>query len=184
MTRRGNVTVERLDGPAVARSVDAFRLVYAEAFAGPPYYESEDDVAAAFRNFPSQTSKPSFRAVLASDAGGEPVGMAYGRLLEADSSWWERVVGPVDGEVRWEDGQRSFGLMELAVRVAWRGQGIARCLHQALLDGVEAERVVLSVHPDSRAALGAYRAWGYRKVGETRPWDGSDLHDVMVLDLR
>ncbi|MFH8500132.1 hypothetical protein [Streptomyces coeruleorubidus] len=52
-----------------------------------------------------------------------------------------------------------------------------------LLDGAGVERVVLNVHPESGAAQAAYRAWGYRKVGETRPWKGADAHDVMVLGL-
>ncbi|MGW3828916.1 GNAT family N-acetyltransferase, partial [Streptomyces sp. NPDC005071] len=83
-----------------------------------------------------------------------------------------------------EDGHRTFGLMELAVRGPWRGQGVARRLHEALLDGINAERVLLNVHPDSKAASSAYRAWGYRKIGEARPWEGPDLYDVMLLDLR
>ncbi|MFI1660036.1 GNAT family N-acetyltransferase [Streptomyces sp. NPDC020472] len=123
MTGRGAVAIEPMDGPAAVRAQDAFRLVYAEAFAGPPYHETED-------------------------------------------------------------GRRTFGLMEIAVRGPWRGQGVARALHTALLDGIGAERVLLNVHPANRAATAAYRAWGYRKVGETRPGGGAaDLHDVMLLDL-
>lgn len=90
---------------------------------------------------------------------------------------------PVPDEMRREDGRRTFGLMELAVRAAWRRQGIARRLHDAVLDGTEAERVLLNVHADSKAAVSAYRAWGYRKIGDARPWAGADLHDVMLLDL-
>ncbi len=82
-----------------------------------------------------------------------------------------------------EDGRRTFGLMELAVRRPRRRQGVARRLHETLLEGVEAQRVLLNVHPESRAASAAYRAWGYRKVGEARPWEGADLHDVMMLPL-
>lgn len=39
--------------------------------------------------------------------------------------------------------------MELAVRPPWRGRGIARRLHDVLLEGSAAERVILNVHPDS-----------------------------------
>jgi hypothetical protein len=44
----------------------------------------------------------------------------------------------------------------------------------------------LNVHPASKAASAAYRAWGYRKIGEARPRGegGAELHDVMLLDLR
>lgn len=169
---------------AAAQAAGAFKLVYAEAFAEPPYNETADDVAATFRRFRSQTRNGAFRAALARTEGGEPVGMAYGYPLGADTGWWDGLTEPVSDDKRREDGHRTFGLMELAVRGAWRGQGIARRLHETLLDGVEAERVLLNVHPESKAASAAYRAWGYRKVGEARPWQGADLHDVMLLRLR
>ncbi|MFI7642122.1 GNAT family N-acetyltransferase [Nonomuraea sp. NPDC049400] len=184
MTQQGTIAIERMDGSAAAQAEDAFRLIYAEAFAEPPYNETEDDVAAAFRRFPSQARKHAFRAALARTEDGEPVGMAYGYPLAPDTGWWDELTEPVPDDMRREDGHRTFGLMELAVRGPWRGQGIARRLHETLLDGIEAERVLLNVHPDSKAASAAYRAWGYRKIGEARPWGtGADLHDVMLLDL-
>ncbi|MEU5438166.1 GNAT family N-acetyltransferase [Streptomyces sp. NPDC020719] len=184
MTQQGTITVERLDGSAAAQVEDAFRRVYAEAFAEPPYNETADDVAATFRRFRSQTRKGTFRAVLARAEDGEPVGMAYGYPLGPNTGWWDQLTEPVPHDMRREDGRRTFGLMEVAVRGPWREQGIARRLHETLLDGLDAERVLLNVHPDSGAASAAYRAWGYRKVGEARPWEGADLHDVMVLNLR
>ncbi|MFD9410104.1 GNAT family N-acetyltransferase [Streptomyces sp. NPDC059989] len=185
MTQQGTIVIERMDGPAAVRAEDAFRLIYAEAFAEPPYYETPDDVAAAFRRFPAQVRKHTFRAALARCEDGEPVGMAYGWSLAPDTGWWDELTEPVPEDVRREDGHRTFGLMELAVRGPWRGQGIARSLHETLLGGIEAERVLLNVHPGGKAASAAYRAWGYRKIGEARPWGtGADLHDVMLLDLR
>ncbi|MFD9032694.1 GNAT family N-acetyltransferase [Streptomyces sp. NPDC059567] len=185
MERQGAIALERMDGSGAVRAEGAFRLIYADAFAEPPYDETEDDVAAAFRRFPVQTRNPAFRAALARTEDGEPVGMAYGHPLRPDTRWWDELTEPVPDDMRREDGHRTFGLMELAVRGPWRGQGVARRLHETLLDGVGAERVLLNVHPASEAASAAYRAWGYRKVGEARPWgDGADLHDVMLLDLR
>ncbi|MEU6482440.1 GNAT family N-acetyltransferase [Streptomyces sp. NPDC046887] len=178
------IAVQRLDGPAAAGAEEAFRLVYAETFAEPPYEETGTEVAAAFRRFRSQTRKAGFRGALARASDGEAAGMAYGHPLGPRTGWWEQLTEPVSDEMRYEDGRRTFGLMELAVRAAWRGQGIARRLHDALLEGAEAERILLNVHPDSRAAAAAYRAWGYRRVGEARPWPGADPHEMMMLDLR
>jgi ribosomal protein S18 acetylase RimI-like enzyme len=178
------VAVQRLDGPAAATAECAFRLVYAEAFAEPPYGESEEDVAASFRRFRSQCRKTSFVGALAWDKGGEPAGMAYGYPLSHRTRWWDHLTVPVPDDMRREDGRRTFGLMELAVRSPWRRLGIARRLHQTLLQGTGADRVLLNVHPDGAPALAAYRAWGYAKVGEARPWAEADLHDVMVLNLR
>lgn len=184
MTPRETITVERMGGSAAALAEDAFGLVYADVFAEPPYNETADDVAATFRHFRCQTRKPTFRAALAHTEGGEPVGMAYGYPVEPDTRWWDELTEPVPEDMRREDGHRTFGLMELAVRGPWRGQGVARRLHESLLDGIKAERVLLNVHPDSQAASAAYRAWGYCKIGEARPWQGPDLYDVMLLDLR
>lgn len=177
--------MELMDGATALRAADAFRLIYAEAFAEPPYGETEEDVAAAFLRFPVQTRKHAFRAALARTPQGEPVGMAYGWTLAPDAVWWDELTEPVSPAMRREDGHRTFGLMELAVRAPWRGQGVARSLHTALLEGIGAERVLLNVHPEAKAASAAYRAWGYRKIGEARPWGAeADLHDVMLLDLR
>ncbi|WDV51728.1 GNAT family N-acetyltransferase [Streptomyces coeruleorubidus] len=184
MTPRGTILVEPMDGSAAAQTEDAFRLIYADVFAQPPYNETAEDVSATFRRFRSQIRKRTFRAALARTGDGEPVGLAYGHAVEPDTVWWDELTEPVPDDMRREDGHRTFGLMELAVRGPWRGQGVARRLHETLLDGIEAERMLLNVHPDSKAASAAYESWGYRKIGEARPWEGPDLYDVMLLDLR
>lgn len=189
---RGTITIERMDGPAAVRAADAFRLIYAEAFAEAPYHETDEDVAAAFHRFAGQTRKPAFRAALARTPDGEPAGMAYGWTLPPDAVWWDELTEPVSAAMRREDGRRTFGLIELAVRAPRRGRGVARRLHTALLDGITAERVLLKVHQEAGTASAAYRAWGYRKIGEARPPGtdaagadaGTDLRDVMLLDLR
>ncbi|MGW4455879.1 GNAT family N-acetyltransferase [Streptomyces albidoflavus] len=143
MAGRGKVTTERMDGAAAVRAASAFRLIYAEAFAGPPHFETGDAVAAAFRRFPRQAGSPGFRAALARTGDGEPVGMAYGHPVPADTSWWRELTVPVPEEVSREDGRRTFGLMELAVRERWRGHGVARRLHATLLDGLGSVRRIM-----------------------------------------
>ncbi|MFF3214784.1 GNAT family N-acetyltransferase [Streptomyces sp. NPDC002886] len=191
MTQQAGMTTERMDGPAAVRVAEAFGLVYAEAFAEAPHHETEEEIAAAFGRFPEQTRRPAFRAALARTPEGEPAGMAFGWTLQPDAVWWDELTEPVSAAMRREDGRRTFGLIELAVRGAWRGQGVARRLHTALLEGLPAERVLLKVHQEAAAASAAYRAWGYRKIGEARPpgeeaGAGTEpyLRDVMLLDLR
>jgi ribosomal protein S18 acetylase RimI-like enzyme len=183
MTEREVVTVERMDGRAALEAEEAFRFIYAEVFSEPPYRETDDDVATTFKRFRSQARKPAFAASMARTKVGESVGMAYGYPVGPSTRWWDQLTEPVPEDMRREDGRRTFGLMELAVRAPWRRQGVARRLHETLLEGVAAERVLLNVHPGSTAASAAYRSWGYRKVGEAQPWEGADLHDVMLLDL-
>ncbi|TDC18526.1 GNAT family N-acetyltransferase [Streptomyces sp. 8K308] len=157
-------------------------LVYAEAFAEPPYLKTSADVAANARRFRSQCRKATFRAALAITGDGAPVGIAYGYPLSASTGWWDRLTTPVSDGVRRENGGRTFGLIELAVRAPWRRRGIARRLHDTVLNGASEQRVLLNARPDVPAAQAAYRSWGYRKVGEAHPWDGAALHDVMLLD--
>jgi ribosomal protein S18 acetylase RimI-like enzyme len=159
-------------------------LVYAEAFAEAPYSKTPDDIAANLRRFRSQVRKSTFRAALARSESGEPVGIAYGYPLGPTTGWWGRLVTPVSEEMSRETGSRTFGLIELAVRTGWRRRGIARQLHQSVLQNASEERVLLNARPDAAAAQAAYRSWGYRKVGDAHPWDGAVLHDVMLLDLR
>lgn len=183
MTTPKTITIERMGGPAAARAEEAFSLVYAEAFAEPPYGKTSKDVEANFRRFRSQVRKATFRAALARTGDGEPVGIAYGYPLSPSTGWWGRLTTPVADELRREDGHRTFGLIELAVRAPWRRVGVARRLHDAVLAEATEERVLLNARPDVAAAQAAYRSWGYRKVGEAHPWEGAALHDVMVLDL-
>ncbi|MGW1772221.1 GNAT family N-acetyltransferase [Streptomyces sp. NPDC002104] len=189
MTQQHSLTTERMDGPAALRAADAFGLVYAEAFAEAPHHETEEELAAARLRFPAQTRRPAFRAALARTPDGEPAGMAYGWALPPDAVWWDELTEPVSAAMRREDGRRTFGLIELAVRGPWRGRGVARRLHTALLEGIPSERVLLKVHQEAEAAAAAYRAWGYRKIGEARPPTTDEatapyLRDVMLLDLR
>ncbi|WP_423833498.1 GNAT family N-acetyltransferase [Streptomyces manipurensis] len=111
------------------------------------------------------------------------MGIAYGRPSAADTKWWEPLHDRTTDEDRREDGRRTFGLMELAVRKAHRRRDVARRLHDALLSGTGAERAVLHVHAANTAAVAAYRAWGYEELATTRPWPGADPHHVLLLPL-
>ncbi|MGY5124847.1 GNAT family N-acetyltransferase [Streptomyces nigrescens] len=184
MTVSEKITVEASDGPAAARSEPAFRLVYAEVFAEEPYGESPESVEATFRRFRSQVRKSTFRAAIARTAHGDPVGIAYGYPLSTKTGWWDRLITPVSDTLKREDGQRTFGLMEFAVRAPWRRLGVARRLHETLLAEGNEERVLLNALPEAEAAQAAYRSWGYRKVGEAHPWEGAPRHDVLVRQLR
>ncbi|QDY77491.1 GNAT family N-acetyltransferase [Streptomyces qinzhouensis] len=177
------ILVEALDGAGAAREEASFMLVYGDAFAEPPYKKTAAEVDANARRFRSQVRKTTFRAALARTGDGEPVGIAYGYPLGPGTGWWDRLTTPVTPELRYEDGHRTFGLIELAVRAPWRRLGVARRLHEAVLLNAPEERVLLNARPDAAPAQAAYASWGYRKVGEAQPWDGAALHDVLVLTL-
>ncbi|MFD8693001.1 hypothetical protein [Streptomyces sp. NPDC059651] len=65
-----------------------------------------------------------------------------------------------------------FRLVELAVREHWRGQGIVRRLHEALLDSIEAERVLLNATraAGQQGSVSCLSGVGIPQVDEARPW--------------
>ncbi|MGW2202140.1 hypothetical protein [Streptomyces sp. NPDC001774] len=71
------------------------------------------------------------------------------------------------------------------VRLPWRGTGVAKVLHDALLADRPEERATLLVeqtHPRVRAL---YESWGWRKLGDVRPsMQGAPLFDAMLLPLQ
>ncbi|MFI9788515.1 GNAT family N-acetyltransferase [Kitasatospora sp. NPDC051984] len=183
----GGVEVRVLDGEQTARLEDGLRQVFREAFAEPPYGETTPaDVDRAFKRFRSQTRKAGFLAAIATAPDGQVVGMAYGYPLAASTRWWDTLTTPVPDELRREDGKRTFGLFELAVRPAWRRQHVATRLHTALTEAVTNanERVMLNSRPEATAAQAAYRAWGYQYAGTAIPWEGAAPHHVLLLELR
>ncbi|TLQ45059.1 GNAT family N-acetyltransferase [Streptomyces marianii] len=179
------VTYERYEGPEAAEQLDAFLPTYEEVYVEPPYCEGPRDVAEFIDRYQLQTQRPGFRLVLARD-GGEVVGFTFGYRLPEDTGWWDNLLEPMPDEFTRESGERTFVIIELAVRKPWRRRGIAAGLHERLLDGLAVERVTLTMRPEPEAApaQSAYASWGYRQVGQSHPWEEAPVYDAMVLDLR
>ncbi|MFF0725577.1 GNAT family N-acetyltransferase [Streptomyces sp. NPDC004134] len=180
------VTVQCYDGAAAAEKLGSFLPAYREVYVEPPYREGPEDVADFTGLFAVQAGRPGFRVVLAVDGGEEVVGFAYGFRLPPDTGWWRNLLRPPSADFTAEDGQRTFAVIELAVRKPWRRQGVARRLHAALLDGLAVERVTLTVRPEPEAApaRAAYESWGYRKLGTSQPGACAPVYEAMVLRLR
>ncbi|MEE1927943.1 GNAT family N-acetyltransferase [Streptomyces sp. TRM 70351] len=178
------VTYERHDGPdAAAAALGHFLPAYEEVYADPPYSEGPGDVAQFTEHYAHHVQRHGMRLVLARD-GEDVVGFSYGYYLPADTGWWSNVDRHLDEDFTRETGVRTWVVLELAVRRPWRRQGIARGLHDALLDGLAAERVTLTVRPEPEAApaQAAYAAWGYQPVGTSHPWEDAPYYTALVLD--
>ncbi|MGJ5833525.1 GNAT family N-acetyltransferase [Streptomyces ossamyceticus] len=179
------VTYERYEGQEAEDQLDTFLATYEEVYADPPYCEGPRDVAEFIDRYRQQIrTRPGFRLVLARD-GGDVVGFTYGYRLPADTGWWGNLLEPLPPESTRETGERTFAVLELAVRKPWRRRGIAAGLHEQLLEGLAVERVTLTMRPEPEAApaQSAYASWGYRKVGKSHPWEDAPVYDCMVLDL-
>jgi GNAT superfamily N-acetyltransferase len=177
------VTVAIREGSTAAALLDEILPTYDDVYAEPPYCEGPRDVADFIERFHRQAERHGFRMAVA-HAAGDVVGFAFGYLLPADTQWWTGALAPLPGDFTREDGTRTFVIIELAVIAGWRRRGIARQLHAALLDGLAVERVTLRPEAEAAPAQAAYASWGYRTVGQTRPWDEAPVYDSMVLDLR
>jgi GNAT superfamily N-acetyltransferase len=113
--------------------------------------------------------------------GGYLVGFACGMPLRPSTSWWKDLTTPLPTEVTTEHPGRTFALTELLVRASWRRQGIARSLHDLILDPADRpeERATLIVPPGASPAQNAFRKWGWRRIARTR----GSAPEVPVLDL-
>ncbi|GAQ55997.1 GNAT family N-acetyltransferase [Streptomyces acidiscabies] len=175
---------DRYDALDADTRLDAFLPAYTEIYREPPYLEGPDDVTEFAEHYHVQTRRPGMRLILAR-AQEEVVGFTYGYHLSPDTRWWTNLQDAgLSPEFTREDGQRTFVIIELAVRTPWRRHGIATELHNRLLQGLDAERVTLTVRPEPEAApaRSAYEAWGYRKLGVSRPFEGAPLYDCMLRE--
>ncbi|MFC5750491.1 GNAT family N-acetyltransferase [Actinomadura rugatobispora] len=169
--------LEHLDGTAVQERFAEIEGVYAEAF---PRYDLDDYRTRMGHQIPAR----GFEAVTARDAGAL-AGFVYGLPLTR-SAWWDGLEPPPPDGFTTETGERTFAVIDLAVRSAYRGRGLGRRLMDELLTGRTEERATLATGMDEHENQQMYQRWGWRKVGrvpgqegETEPW-----FDLYAIDLR
>lgn len=177
-----DLAFQLLDGAAAAAQAADLQTLHAEVFADPPY-DQADDAALFADRFRVQRRQPGF--VLAeARRGGYLVGYAAGMPLRSATSWWRDLTTPLPADVTAEYPGRTFAVIDLLVRAAWRRQGIGRALHDLLLQGRREERATLTVLPAATAAQSAFHNWGWRRVARTRATNaGSPIFDVLVMTL-
>ncbi|GAA2681077.1 hypothetical protein GCM10010400_50830 [Streptomyces aculeolatus] len=178
------VTMERWEGLECASQLDIVLPMYKEIWVEPPYREGPREIAEFVDRFAQEVFLPRARLVVAR-ADDRPVGYAFGYPLPAETGWWKAMDEETTPEFAAEDGRRTLGIVELAVRADSRRQGVAALLHEQLRDGLGVERVTLAVRTEAEAAPAhaAYAAWGYRRIGRWRPADDKPVSDIMLLTL-
>jgi GNAT superfamily N-acetyltransferase len=165
-----------LDGQkAIARGDDDLLALHAESRrdAGDA---ADQEYARQFRVWRRQ---PGF--VLAEAMhGGFVVGYAAGLPLRPSASWWKDVTTRLPEAVTAEHPGRTFAVMTLVVRAAWRRQGIGTRLHALLLTGRPEERATLTAPLRAAAAQAALRAWGWSRAARSRGPE-SGVRDIYLL---
>jgi ribosomal protein S18 acetylase RimI-like enzyme len=171
-----------LDGPESLEYEPDLAALHGEIYADPPYLQPINNGEFHAR-FTVQRRQPGF-VLAAAWHGGYLVGYATGMPLRPSTSWWRDLTTTVPGDVTAEHPGRTFALTELAVRPAWRRQGIGRALYDLVLAGREEERLTLAVLPAATAAQQAFRQWGWQKVARARdPRRGPPARGALVYDI-
>lgn len=171
------------DGQQAARQADDVVAMAGEVYADAPYGWGDDELVEFGRWFAVQSRQPGF--VLAQARHGDYlVGYAFGVPLRPATSWWRHLTTPLPDEVTTEYQGRTFALADLAVRAAWRRQGIATTLYRMIMANRPEERATLTVLPAARPAQIACRSWGWTKIARTHDLHpGSPVLDLLVLTL-
>jgi ribosomal protein S18 acetylase RimI-like enzyme len=171
-----DISLQLLDGAPAAADADEVQALHAEVY-GP------DDGAFAGR-FRVQRRQPGF-ALAEARNGGYLVGYAFGMPLRPSTSWWRQLTAPLPDELTAEHPGRTFALADLAVRAAWRRQGLGRDLHDLILRDRPEERATAVLVPAAGPAQHAFRSWGWRRVARTHDEDGGgQISDVLIIPLR
>ncbi len=155
-----SVRIERLPlhGPLFEGALD----VYADAFAGPPYFDDDRGQEVRMRLLGEHGRRPGFRGIVAME-GDEVVGMTYA-YTGGPGQWWHEEVRkriPAAAYRRWL--VRSVEVVEVAVSPKHQGKGIGTQMVEALLEGREEHTAVLSARCDSRAHE-LYRRLGFEEI--------------------
>ena len=151
-------------------------LIYAEAYRDPPYHEGERETASFLEHLPRQPEHPGFAMVVAEDSDGQAAGFVFGFTFEP-GTWWK--PGAEEPEI--VHGVPRFAVMELAVRPAFHGRGIATALLSELLSDRTEPYATLCANPRA-AARQIYAAWGWEQAGTVHPPEVGAM-DVLVKRL-
>jgi GNAT superfamily N-acetyltransferase len=173
------IAFELLDGKRAAAHADELRALHADVYAD----RAADDGSRFADRFRVQCRQPGF--VLAEARHGDYlVGYAAGMPLRPATSWWRDLTTPLPDDVTAEHPGRTFALVDLLVRAAWRRQGIGSELHDLVLANRPEERATLTVLPTAAPAQSAFAKWGWHKIARTRaPQSGEPVADVLVTSL-
>ncbi|WP_024806582.1 GNAT family N-acetyltransferase [Nocardia sp. BMG51109] len=162
-----------------------FRGAYIEAIESGEPFEAPEAFMTRFDAYTDPSRASGFDLVMAR-IGDEPVGQAWGWPLGPDSRWWNGFQLDEGDPTTYttETGTRTFAFSELMVRKEFTGRGIARVLHDELLDRRPEQRATLLVRPDNGRAYDTYLRWGWDRVGVLRPsWPGAPRFDVLTCQL-
>ncbi|MEU3317075.1 GNAT family N-acetyltransferase [Streptomyces sp. NPDC006662] len=113
-------------------------------------------------------TEPGWALVIASAPDGTPAGYAYANTVSPGDRWWKRLNTPAPGKYTSRD---AAAVKEIGVTPAWRGIGVSRQMHEALLEGRSEAHATLMVNPAAGdgKVMRLYQGWGYEEIGVVQP---------------
>ena len=156
-------TVELWDGEQAQQYADEVFAVYDEVFGDHP-----DMAEWRSELYDRHCGREGFRLAVAFD-DDRLVGFAWGYVGRPGQYWSDWVIQTLPEEVTraWVGGH--FEVVELAVLPDDRRHGYGRRLHDVLLDGVAADRALLSTDNRDSPAVRLYTSHGWRSSASCRP---------------
>ncbi|WAU16690.1 GNAT family N-acetyltransferase [Streptomyces tubercidicus] len=138
-------------------------------------------VSAFAERLDRHSQEPGWEAILAYEED-QPIGYAYANTIDSDDRWWKRVTPPPSAEYT---DRHAVALKEIGVRIPWRGTGIARRIHDALLADRNEPYVTLMVNPlaGNGKVHRLYESWGYEDIGQSQPSAASPVLAAMVRSV-
>ncbi|MGG8409430.1 GNAT family N-acetyltransferase [Streptomyces sp. 12297] len=113
-------------------------------------------------------TEPGWAVTIAYAPQGEAIGYAYANSVGPGDRWWARMTVPVTPRFT---ARNTVAVKEIGVIPAWRGVGVARQMHDALLSGRPEPYATLMVNPAAGGGkvMRLYAGWGYVEIGAAQP---------------
>lgn len=111
--------------------------------------------------------------------GGELIGYAFGTPYGRPKAVWDKAVPGFATLGSATTADPVYIFREFAVHPLMQGKGYARRIHDALLAERPEPLAYLLVRAGN-PARDAYESWGWRVIGQTRPFPDSPIMDEMA----
>ncbi|MEU6215454.1 GNAT family N-acetyltransferase [Streptomyces sp. NPDC047023] len=142
---------------------DVYALVRADLLDHPNYR-----VSTFLERLDRHATEAGWAVVIAEAPDGVAVGYAYANTVGPGDRWWKRMTAPVPPRFTSRD---TAAVKEIGVVPTWRGVGVSRQMHDALLAGRPERYATLMVNPAAGdgKVMRPYEGWGYEEIGAQQP---------------
>lgn len=121
-------------------------------------------------------------SMVAAWKNGVMVGFAFGSPKDNSATLWEMTGHALTDVALPDRPEPIYFFREFSVHPEHQGHGYGRLLHDSLLRGRPEPLAHLLVRQDN-PVKDIYQHWGWRIVGQIRPFENSPVMDAMIIRL-